>query len=127
MASRLAKGVATTEKAPFKAQAQGMRLLSRGRRLRPRGKKKPMGIEARAAQAPRKTHLAGRGQERNAPKTPSSRPRLSRNQISKAIAAGRKPSFGCFRKLPESQLPKPEKISMAQRTREKAIVRSPRK
>ena len=28
MASRLAKGVATTEKAPFKAQAQGMRLLA---------------------------------------------------------------------------------------------------
>src|SRR5665213_123330 len=127
MANRLARGVATTEKAPFKAQAQGIRLLSRGRRLSPKGKKKPMGTEARAVQVPRKRHLTKRGEESSAPKAKSSKPRLRINQTARARPAGRKASFGWRRKLPESQLPRPEKTNMAQRTREKEMVRSPRK
>src|SRR5580698_2922360 len=127
MASRLARGVATTEKAPFKAQAQGIKLLSRGRRLKPSGKKKPRGTEAKAAQPPRKIHFAGSGQESRVPNTPSSAPRLKRNQRTRAMPAGRNPSLGRRRKLPESQLPRPEKTSIAERTSEKERVRSPRK
>src|SRR5580698_9315193 len=111
MASRLARGVATTEKAPFKAQAQGIKLLSRGRRLSPKGKKKPRGTEARAAQPPRKRHLAKSGQESRAPNAGSSKTRVKRNHMTRAIPAGRRPSLGWRRKLPENQLPKPEKTS----------------
>src|SRR5260221_11121477 len=127
MDTRLARGVATTEKAPFKAQAHGISPLSRGRRLKPRGKKKPKGKEARAAQAPRKKHFAGSDQKSSAPNAQSSNPKLRKSQTPKAKAAGRKKTWGWREKFPENQLPNPEKTSMAQRTSEKAMVRSPRK
>src|SRR5581483_3423960 len=127
MASRLARGVATTEKAPFKAQAQGIIPLSRGSRFSPKGKKNPRGREASAAQAPRKRHLAGRDQESKRLKVPSSKAKVRRNHTPRARPAGFRISLGSRRKLPEIQLPKPEKTSMAQRTSEKAMVRSPRK
>src|SRR5271170_4168214 len=127
MATRLARGVATTEKAPFKAQAQGINPLSRGRRLNPRGKKKPRGTEAKPAQVPRKRHFRKSGQDNNPPSTQSRKPKVRRNQRASAIPAGRKTSRGFKRKLPESQLPKPEKTSIAESTKEKEMVRSPRK
>src|ERR1019366_3779943 len=127
MATKLASGVATTEEAPFKAQAQGINPLSRGRRLKPKGKKKPRGKDTKAAQAPRKRHLAGSDQESKAPRAQSCKLKLNNSQTPTPKAAGLKRSWGWRRKLPENQLPKPEKTSMAQRMREKAMVRSPKK